>query len=304
MASCEHFLNIPLTRRQFLGTVVGGATIIFAADTQTVQAHDLPQAKTVENFSPAAMKAELTGVMQQRFGIVFPESNIPEGRDLPLYANLYRALSIYEAAGITNFSNQHSGNLQFIVNSEGKTLNDKDPYPNAIAYYWNDGTPQTIFRWPKDGFPQDWWQSQANDTNPASLESFYNDRATMYALHELFHPLQHRAVSPSTDFNQSKVLLTPDMQDFAQTVGVTITSSEADINTKPPWEINYLYQDGEPWVDNLRRYDWRIGTLPNPIVEGSAVSVSQFLWNRNLFKDRFPTHARWAEAEIERLKAA
>ena len=94
------------------------------------------------------------------------------------------------------------------------------------------------------------------------------------------------------------------MQDFAQTMGIVITSSQREIETSPPWELNYQYQGDEPWIDALRKFDWRVGTLPNPIVEGSAVSVAQFLWNRDLFRDKFPNHARWAEQEIERLKAA
>lgn len=303
MLNCENSLNLSLTRRQLLRLAIGGTTSLLLIVTRPAVADESPRLSGVETFNPITAKAELTTEMSQRFNLVFPESNIPEGRDLYWLANLHKALMIYGEAGITNFSNNHAGKLNIVVNTEGKTLNGKTPFENAIAYYRNDGLSQLVFSWPQEGFPK-WWLAGLNSNSlPTGIEFFYNQQAIMYAMHELYHPLQHRTIAPTPEYNHSRVLLTPDMQNFAQTTGIVVTSSEREIETKPPWELNYQYQGDEPWIDALRKFDWRVGTLPNPIVEGSAVSVSDFLWNRSLFKDKFPHLARWAEQEIERLKA-
>lgn len=301
MANHERFLDRSITRRQL---VIGASASLLHLSSPPALALEVPQ-PPVETFDPFKAKIELTTEMNQRFGIIFPESEISEGRDLPLYANFYRALLVYQSAGITNFSNDHTGDLHFVVNSGGKPLTgNAPPFKSPIGYYWNNDIPQLVFNWPKDNLPT-WWQTDRNAPK-IGIEAFYNERATIYALHELFHPLQHKTIGPSESYNHSRVILTPAMQDFAQTVGIAVASTNEEIETKPPWELKYEYHGVEPWSEELRRFDWRLGdgTNPNPIVEGSAVSVSQYLWNRTLFKDRFPNHAMWAEREIEGLKVA
>lgn len=301
MANCEIFLEHTLTRRQLLRSTLGGAASLLLVDSRPVIAVDAPRVTTPESTSPIVVKTELTTEMSQRFGIVFPESDIPEGRDLPLYSNFYRALQMYESAGITDFSNNHTGNLHLVVNSEGKALSGKIPFKSAVGYYWNDGISQLVFNWPKESLPT-WWEAD-RDAPKTSIEAFYNERATIYALHELFHPLQHKTIGSTPEYNHSRVILTPNMQDFAQATGITVVSTSEEIETKPPWQLSYEHQKTEPWAEALKQFDWRFGDGTNPIVEGSTVALSQFLWNRNLFTARFPNLAIWAEREVDHLTA-
>lgn len=293
MANCEIFLGHALNRRQLLRNTLGATASFLLIESRPVLA--------TESFNPVTVKADLTAEMSQRFGIVFPESDIPEGRDLPLYANFYRALQMYEFAGITDFSNNHTGNLHLVVNSEGKTLSGKTPFRSAVGYYWNDGISQLVFNWPKENLPA-WWEVDGS-VSKTGTEALYGERATLYALHELFHPLQHKTIASTPEYNHSRVILTPDMQDFAQATGITIISTSGEVETKPPWQLRYEHQKTEPWAEALKQFDWRFGDGTNPIVEGSPVALSQFLWNRNLFTARFPDLARWAEQEIIRLAA-
>jgi hypothetical protein len=86
---------------------------------------------------------------------------------------------------------------------------------------------------------------------------------------------------------------------FAEMTGYRILSSDDEITSRPPWTLEYEYTGSDPLLNSI---DYRFDP-GNPLVEGYAVTLSQYLCRMDLFKRRFPNHAAWVEPEIIRLAA-